>query len=490
MGPSRPTALLLFLAAGCRPETSYTTLTPEISVLPEVVDFGEGVADEGQSVRAIHVDNGGRAALEGTVSITGADADQFALAEGVGAIALPPGTTLEFSLAFLPTAVAAAEAALAFRTNDPDDPIVEIPLRGVGRVPYAPEIEISPTALDFGRVDPGDRRSLFFDLTNAGDADLHLGTLSQTGAGVFALDADYSGATLAPGQTRTIVVTYAPVLGSGDAGALQIASDDADEPEVEVALEGNGGGRADYPLAAIDCPGTVDLAGPVAVALDGSGSSDPNGRPLTWAWSVARRPAAADDAGLPDPSDQPSTTVRLDAAGTWEVALQVTNDLGVPSAPTKCVIEAVPVDQIHVELSWSGPTSDLDLHLADGDAPFFSVPGDVSWCNRRPAWGGPREGDDPSLDLDDDDGFGPENINVAAPADGTYPVRVHLFDDGDDGLVTATVSVFAYGNLVHTSNQVLRRNQVWEVGQINWPDGSFGVASEPPWDAGGTRGCE
>jgi hypothetical protein len=489
MGPSRPTVLLLALAAGCRQEINYTTLTPELSVLPEVLDFGEIVANEGTGVLPVYVDNGGRADLVGSVRIEGTDAAAFALGEGVGELSLPAGEALEFPVAFLPTAVAPAEAALVFETNDPDDPILAIALAGVGRVPYAPDIAVAPATLDFGRVDPGEDRTLFFDVTNEGDADLHLGTLTQSGAGVFALDTDYSGSTLPPGQTRTLLVTYAPVLGTGDSGTLVIRSDDADEPELEVALEGNGGGSAQYPAAVIDCPGTVDLAAPVTVSLDGSGSTDPNDRPLAYAWSIVRRPAAADVAGVPVPADQPTTQVRLDAAGVWEVQLQVTNDLGVPSTPTKCVIDAVPVDELHVELSWSGPTSDLDLHLAEGDAAFYSVPGDVSWCNRAPDWGARGADDDPSLDLDDDDGYGPENINVPRPADGTYPVRVHLFDDGDDGDVTATVSVFAYGNLVHSSSRVLRRNQVWEVGQVNWPDGSFGVSTEASWDAGGTREC-
>ena len=54
MGPWRPSAALLFLAAGCRQEVGYTTLTPEISVLPEVVDFGAVVANA-LAERGVHV---------------------------------------------------------------------------------------------------------------------------------------------------------------------------------------------------------------------------------------------------------------------------------------------------------------------------------------------------------------------------------------------------------------------------------------------------
>jgi uncharacterized protein YfaP (DUF2135 family) len=109
---------------------------------------------------------------------------------------------------------------------------------------------------------------------------------------------------------------------------------------------------------------------------------------------------------------------------------------------------------------------------------------------RSPDWGRQGATDDPSLDVDDDDGFGPEVINVASPADGAYPVRVHLFDDADDGDVTARVTVFAMGREVFSGSRVLRRNQVWDVGEVNWPQGTFAVSSTRPWDAEGTRGCE
>jgi hypothetical protein len=484
--------LLVIALGGCTGETGLTTLTPALAVLPEALDFGEVVAGEATAEQQVFVDNGGRATLEGTVYVDGTDAGLFSLGLDVAELSLPADEGLDFRVTFAPTEVAPAEAALVFETNDPDSPTLVVPLVGVGRVPYAPDIEVTPTRLDFGDVDPGDDATLAFALTNTGDADLTLGTLSQTGAGAFLLRNDYSGQRVPPGQTQNILITYtANVLGTGDSGVLRIPSDDADEAVVEVQLEANGGGEASYPEAVVDCPGTVDLTGPVDVVLDGSASSDPSGLdPLTYAWTLIRRPTAADESIAPTPADAASTTVRIDTAGTWEVQLQVTNTLGVPSAPTKCVIEAVPVDQLHVELSWAGPTSDLDLHLADGDAAFYSVPGDVSWCNRSPDWGRQGATDDPSLDVDDDDGFGPEVINVASPADGAYPVRVHLFDDADDGDVTARVTVFAMGREVFSGSRVLRRNQVWDVGEVNWPQGTFAVSSTRPWDAEGTRGCE
>ncbi|MCB9699871.1 MAG: choice-of-anchor D domain-containing protein [Alphaproteobacteria bacterium] len=477
---------------GCRSETDIVSFVPVIAVQPAALDYGEVVSGDATPSLDVLVANLGRADLIADLTLEGEDAAAFSVPEEALHLELPPDGSVVIPVTFAPTDLRPYAGVLAVTNNDVKQAVVPVPLSGIGRVPYAPDIAIEPTdTLDLGTVAVGEDETGFFQVRNLGDADLVLGTITQSGAGAFHLDQDYSGVVIAPGQARPVVLTYTPFQAGGDSGAVHIPSNDPDEPLVDVTLLANGGGTFAYPEAVIDCPGQVDLAGPIDVPLDGSASTDPGGQALTWDWSIARRPSAADQAATPDPTDTPATTVRLDAAGTWEVQLVVTNEDGVPSVPTKCVIDAVPLDDLHVELSWGGPTSDLDLHLADGTSGLFEVPGDTSFCNPNPDWGtAGQSADDPRLDLDDDEGFGPENINVPAPAKGTYAVRVHLFDDVDDGAVTARVTVFTYGTAVWSGSQVMRRNEVWEVGQVNWPDGTFGVGSEPLWNAGGTRSCE
>ncbi|MCA9491728.1 MAG: choice-of-anchor D domain-containing protein [Myxococcales bacterium] len=477
---------------GCSSETDIVSFVPVIAVQPASLDYGEVVSGEETPTLDVLVANVGRADLIADLTLEGDDPGAFSFPDDVAHLELPPEGSVVIPVTFTPTELRPYAGVLAVTNNDVKQAVVPVPLVGIGRVPYAPDIAIEPSdTLDLGTVPVGEDETGFFQVRNLGDADLVVGTITQTGAGAFHLDQDYSGVVIAPGQSRPVVLTYTPFQAGGDSGAVHIPSNDPDEPEVTVTLRANGGGTFEYPEAVIDCPGQVDLVGPIDVHLDGSDSSDPSGQALTWGWSIARRPPAADQVAEPDPTDAPETDVRLDAAGTWEIQLVVTNEDGVPSVPTKCVIDAVPLDELHVELSWGGATSDLDLHLADGGAGLFEVPGDTSFCNPNPDWGvAGQVADDPRLDLDDDDGFGPENINVPSPAKGTYPVRVHLFDDVDDGAVTARVTVFTYGTAVWSGSQVMRRNEVWEVGQVNWPDGTFGVGSEPLWNAGGTRSCD
>jgi hypothetical protein len=42
--------------------------------------------------------------------------------------------------------------------------------------------------------------------------------------------------------------------------------------------------------------------------------------------------------------------------------------------------------------------------------------------------------------------------------------------------------------LAHASSQVLERNDVWDVGAVSFPSGSFAVDATVT-DAGGNRGC-
>ena len=62
-------------------------------------------------------------------------------------------------------------------------------------------------------------------------------------------------------------------------------------------------------------------------------------------------------------------------------------------------------------------------------------------------------------------------------------VRVHYFERHGDDVVTATVRVFLDGLLEWEGQRAMTRNEVWDVGQVNWPAGTFGVLSTPNVDA-------
>lgn len=457
----------------CNGDNNINALHPEISVAPpDALAFGDVVVLQSAS-QEIYISNGGRAPLEVALAIEGGDGT-FSVAESSHTV--EPDDTWTVPVTFAPSTFLDFAGALKITSNDAESPSLTIALTGTGVDAPTPDIELDALAVDFGTVDLGDHDTRYLEIRNVGDANLEIGTLVQQGSGAFHLVSDPSRSIVAPGASLPVILEYEPANDLGDTATLTIPSDDPDEGSVTVTLLGNGGGDYDYPVARIDCPDGAEP--PEWLRLDGTGSEDPSGGTLTYAWSLSDRPTGS-QAKL-DPDDESSVELYADIAGNYEVQLVVTNEIGVPSAPARCVIAAIPKDALHVELTWDGGTSDLDLHLAEDGASLFDSPDDACFCNPRPSWADAGTDDDAHLDLDDRSGYGPENINVLAPKDGTYLVRVHYFEDNGDGDVLATVRVYSYGVLVDTVTETLSRDQVWEVGQVNWPAGTLGRSSAEP----------
>lgn len=447
------------LAACSNGDTGLQQLYPEITVAPESLEFGDiAVFDDGTA--ELFVSNGGRVDLTASLSI---DNDAFVIA--TPELVVPADETAIVDVVFSPTTYLDYSAVLTITSDDQERPSITIPVTGTGVPAPTPDISLDQLALDFGDVAPAATDTLFLTVSNVGNAPLTLGLVTQTGSGAFHLLTEPSDAVLAPGGSLPVVIGYTPTTEDGDHGTLIFPSDDPDENPVTVQLIGNGGGDTVYPIALIDCPDQADP--PERVDLDGRDSNDPNGlEPLTYAWSITNAPDGSQTSL--DETAFSTTSFFADVAGDYDISLVVTNTAGIHSAPAVCRVAAIPSEQLHVELTWDGNRSDVDLHLRQAGGDLFDRPGDCNWCNRTPNWGA-------TLDLDDRSGLGPENINIETPANGGYDVTVHYFDDDGDGAITATVRIYTYGVLTDTRTRLLTRNQAWEVGRINWPDGTLGV---------------
>jgi hypothetical protein len=458
---------------------------PEISVAPEALAFEEQAVPVA-ATRTLYLSNAGLATLDATLSVEGEGAAAYTLS--ADSASLNREESLEVLVTFLPTTFLDYPAELVIASNDEEQPELKVALSGTGVSAPLPDIALSARSLDFGDVEPGTIDNEILLLTNVGTAPLELGDVGREGSGAFSLFTNPSGNVIAAGDSLPVIVSYNPALTSeGDSGRLVFHSDDPDEPSVDVVLLGNGGADFDYPVAQIDCPATTFP--PAFVRLDGSDSEDPEGYlPLTYHWTLVDVPSNASGVPISDGyltnANGDYTELFADAVGTYVVELVVENAIGVRSTPATCQVVAIPEEDILVELTWDTTNADLDLHLALTGSALFQRPGDASWCNPRPDWGTPGAAGDPSLDLDDRAGKGPENINVLAAADGTYDVRVHYFDDQGDDLVTATVRVYTQQNTTPAFEgfRLMARNEVWDVARINWPAGTVATLSVPAYE--------
>jgi len=207
---------------------------------------------------------------------------------------------------------------------------------------------------------------------------------------------------------------------------------------------------------------------------------------ITYQWEIVDAPVES-SAALSTPSAMTTgfffssaggNLQGIDVAGTFTVRLTVQDDQGLFSTnDARVTLNAVPSEALHVQLTWDKPTNDMDLHLIKGTGPYCS---DEScyWANCKatsssfPDWDGVsgRTAGDPSLDVDDLSGYGPENINVDLPIDSTYTTAVHFFSGSQSTF--STVKIFVNGGLAYeSSRQTSNDDDFWEVAQIQWLNG-------------------
>ncbi|MCC6878046.1 MAG: hypothetical protein IT378_27285 [Sandaracinaceae bacterium] len=223
----------------------------------------------------------------------------------------------------------------------------------------------------------------------------------------------------------------------------------------------------------VTCPEVVTTPPLREVTITASAVDD--GRIVRWRWQATEMPMGS-RAAAPRPADQPQTRFTPDIAGIYRLTVTATDDDGMTGTCTTRV-EAGNVDGLRVEVFWDTDGTDMDTHLLNPTATRWVNEDDCYYgnCTRGPVleWGAPGTADNPRLDIDDTNGFGPENINIERPQSGTYRVGVHCY--GGRGLTTrVTVRVYCGGSTTtprQTFGPVALRdndqgNDFWRVADV------------------------
>jgi len=154
---------------------------------------------------------------------------------------------------------------------------------------------------------------------------------------------------------------------------------------------------------------------------------------------------------------------------------------------------------MRIKLTWNMDGTDVDLHLIKPGGSFGTL-GDCYWNNMYPDWDGdgeyydptdPSNNDtnDPYLDIDNMDGYGPEHITIYSPPAGTYSVVVHYWNDSGHGPSDATVTVTLHEG---TTNEIVETfgphtlsqsggwetGETWEATTVTMPQGTFSSVAQ------------
>ncbi len=431
----------------------------------------------------------------------------------VGSGVLRNGGTLDFELRFAPVYGDPLSSSLRLVvkhelnwdcTQGAGDGLY-IPIFGEVYGDPVPDIYATPESIEFDELEVGQSSGLIqVTVGNAGPGTLHTADVTLGGdAAQFTLTgANVENGSLEIGEVAILEVEYVPSSQGNHSAEILISSNDPDEDPLVIPLWGTVTGTpvGEGPVAV--CAADVVSAPLMTETLDGSGSYDPDNLPLSYSWVMT--PPAGSAAIL---SSYTSTTpnITLDIAGTYSGELTVSNTSNQSDSCTQS-IEAIPGTQLSIEIFWSQP-DDMDLHLlqandgsgnageprTDGDCYYNNcVPG--GW-SPTPDWGvSGVTTDNPSLDLDDINGTGPELINLEAPAqspyDGWYIVFVHDYPGTVDGYTQTdvTMNIYISGVLGQTYTfGMATEDEDYYVAKIHWPSGQIeacnGIATSP------TAGC-
>lgn len=439
-------------------------LGPVVEVTPDALDFGE-VGLRLSAASSLTIANTGESPL--TVQSVALEVSPSSSFEIVSPRPTPlivqPGQESVFEVRFQPSAVRGDQPtplgnAALIRTDDPERPVVSVPLEGVA-VPNPPYcLVFEERTVDFGFVAPGDVESAQMTLSNCGVEPI---TVTQIGVEGQAEDISVAfGPTLPvllePEEDFTVVLTYAPTEVRVVRGQL-VADIAEDTSRASVTLLGepvcpSAVARARLGEGEFNEEGLVATTGQ-AITLDGALSVDPG--PLTYAWTL-EAPDGSQTLTVEPGLDAERLTFVPDVPGIYRAVLQVRSDLSGLEACQEAQLRfdvAPATPAVRLDMTWDNG-ADLDLHLVrsvEGEfGPFGNQTvqeNDCYYANLTPDWGAPgARFDDPRLLGDDTDGEGPETTLIPVlEADRRYRVALHYARRLNTERVEATLTLTLAG---------------------------------------------
>jgi len=152
-------------------------------------------------------------------------------------VTLAAGGTKNLTLTFAPTAIGAGSGTITLKSSSGAQ-VLTLNVSGTG-LTGTRTISAWPASLNFGNAAIGSAEKLAVTLKNNGNSNLTISGVSVTGLGANSINCAMSGSTIAPGQTVTLNLTFAPKSAQLMNGSVTIRSNATNSPTV-IMLNGKG----------------------------------------------------------------------------------------------------------------------------------------------------------------------------------------------------------------------------------------------------------
>ncbi|QLG28694.1 PQQ-binding-like beta-propeller repeat protein [Halorarum halophilum] len=224
-------------------EVTVTEPQPDVDVTPSSWDYGTAEVDA-WVYKDFEVTNLGQGDLHWSDSvITGPDADEFSITSDDSQTYsfLWSGGSGYVRVYLTSETPGTKTATLEIHTDDPDEPVVSVPLTGTVEGGQA-NVQVTPSTLDFGDVTVGSTAEANVTVENVGDTTLTFDgvTLGSSDFGSFDVVAGDTQLALGPGESHNVTVEFAPTSENPDTATLTVNTDDPNDPAVHVMLSGTG----------------------------------------------------------------------------------------------------------------------------------------------------------------------------------------------------------------------------------------------------------
>ena len=228
---------------------------PDIDVQPNPFNYGSVLVGDTAS-QVFTISNNGTADLTvSSITVGGADASMFRVSVSSGGspcgalpVILPPGGSCTVEVSLTPTREGSISAQLEVVSDDPDTPTFTVNLTATGVTPV-PDIDVRPNPYDYGSVLVGDTVSQVFTISNNGNGDLTVSSVTVGGADASMFAVSLSGRSspcgslpvvVPPGGSCTVEVSLTPTREGSISAQLEVVSDDPDTPTFTVNLTATG----------------------------------------------------------------------------------------------------------------------------------------------------------------------------------------------------------------------------------------------------------